>query len=112
MSEKQPQFDTKTRLWCSLAYFPVLFFLPLVFCHGDERAKFHANQGLVLFLAYAIGNAIISLVCIFVHSPEVKNAIYTICNLVCVCFSILGILHVCRDQETPLPIIGGIKIIR
>ena len=112
MNEQQPQFDTKTRLCCVLAYFSVLFFLPLVFCPGNERAKFHANQGLVLCITVAVANVLIAVACLFIHSPEVKNAIYTIFNLLAVCFSILGVLHVCREEERPLPIIGNIKIIK
>lgn len=112
MNEQQPQFDTKTRLCCVLAYFSILFFLPLVFCKDDERAIFHANQGLVLCLANAIGNVIIALVCIFITSPEVKNAIYTIFNLVSICFCILGVLHVVREQQIELPIIGKITLIK
>ena len=112
MNEQQPQFDTKTRLCCVLAYFSILFFLPLVFCRENEYAKFHANQGLVLCLANIIGNVIIALVCIFIISPEVKNAIYTIFNLVSICFCILGILHVVREQQIELPIIGKITLIK
>ena len=112
MNEQQPQFDTKTRLCCVLAYFSILFFLPLVFCRENENAKFHANQGLVLCLANIIGNVIIALVCIFIISPEVKNAIYTIFNLVSICFCILGILHVVREQQIELPLIGKITLIK
>ena len=112
MSEQQPQFDTKTRLCCVLAYFSVLFFLPLVVAPNDQRARFHANQGLVLCLAHAIGNALIAVVCIFITSPDIKNAIYTIFKLVSICFCILVILHVVREEQRPLPFIGKITLIK
>ena len=112
MNEQQPQFDTKTRLCCVLAYFSILFFLPLVFCRENEYAKFHANQGLVLFISVAVINVLIELVSLVIPSPPVKNAIYTIFNLVAICFSILGVLHVVNEQDKPLPLIGKITIIK
>ncbi len=43
-----------SKLCCELAYAGTLFWLPLVFCPGDENAKYYANQGLwVLILSVA-----------------------------------------------------------
>ena len=112
MNGQNPQFDTKTRLCCVLAYFSILFFLPLVFYNDNSRARFHANQGLVLFISVVVINVLIALINIVIPSPEVKNAIYTIFNLVAICFSILGVLHVVNEQDRPLPIIGKITIIK
>ena len=42
--------DMTKRVFCAAAYFGFFFFLPLMALPGSEEAKFHANQGLVLFL--------------------------------------------------------------
>ena len=69
MSEQKQPFDTKTRFCCLLAYVPFLFFLPLVFATKNPRAKFHANQGLVLLIAFLVINAVISVIDTFVTLP-------------------------------------------
>jgi len=109
---KQPQNnDTKLRLCCALAYFSILFFVPLIFFKDDNRAKFHANQGLVLTVTMAIVNVIVAIINIFLP-PVVQNALYTIANLIGIAMTLLGVLHVCNEQLKPLPFIGGITLIK
>ena len=112
MNEQKQPFDTKTRLCCVLAYVPFLFFLPLVFLKNNSRAKFHANQGLVLLIAFLVINAVIAIIDTFVVLPVAKNAIFTICNMFLLAFVLLGVLHVCKEEDRPLPFIGKIKIIK
>ena len=109
--QKQP-FDTKTRLLCALAYVPFLFFLPLVFLKNNSSAKFHSNQGLVLLITFLVINAVISVIDTFLTLPVAKNAIFTICNMFLLAFALLGVLHVCKEEDRPLPLIGKIKIIK
>ena len=40
------------------------------------------------------------------HGPQ--NAVFTICNMLLLTFALLGILHVCKEEDRPLPFIGGI----
>ena len=112
MNEQKQPFDTKTRLLCVLAYVPFLFFLPLVFASKNSRTKFHANQGLVLLIAIVVINLLIAVLDSFVTLPVAKNAIFTICNMFLLAFALLGILHVCKEEDRPLPFIGKIKIIK
>ena len=112
MSEQKQPFDTKTRLLCVLAYVPFLFFLPLIVASKNPRAKFHANQGLVLLIAFFVINAVIAFIDAFVTLPVAKNAIFTICNMFLLAFALLGVLHVCKEEDRPLPLIGKIKIIQ
>ena len=112
MSEQKQPFDAKTRLFCALAYVPFLFFLPLVFLKNNSSAKFHANQGLVLLITFVVINAVVAVVDTFVTLPVAKNAIFTICNMLLLAFALLGVLHVCKEEDRPLPLIGKIKIIK
>ena len=105
MNEQQPQFDTKTRICCVLAYFSILFFLPLVVAPGDQRAKFHANQGLVLFLV-GIVIGIIGVI------PVVGAIVALVGGLATFVFAILGIINALKGEMKPLPLIGGIEIIK
>ena len=62
-------YDTQdvqnNKIWAALSYVGILFILPLLVNGGQSRyAKYHANQGFILFLAEAvviIANAILSL---------------------------------------------------
>lgn len=48
------EFDTQdaqdAKIWSILAYFGILFFLPLVGVPNSAYGKFHANQGLILLI--------------------------------------------------------------
>lgn len=48
------EFDTQdaqdAKIWSVLAYFGILFFLPLVAVPNSAYGKFHANQGLILLI--------------------------------------------------------------
>ena len=50
------EFDTQdaqdAKIWSVLAYFGILFFLPLVAVPNSAYGKFHANQGLILLIFY------------------------------------------------------------
>jgi len=79
---------------------PILFFLPLVSGEKTAYGTFHANQALILFIAWIISSiltiAIIGLV------------LY----IACFVFMILGIVSACNGSKKPLPGIGAIKIIK
>ncbi len=67
-AEKEPESGTQTgaagasepaaKLFSALSYFSVLFILPYIFCGNDEFARFHAKQGLGLFIFGAIADII------------------------------------------------------
>lgn len=72
--------------------------LIVAFCAGDkEGAKFHLNQALVVFLF-----SLLSII------PCV-GWIWAIFMLVC---WIMGLIAAINQEEKPVPLIGGIKIIK
>ena len=112
MNEQQPKNNnSKLRFCCALAYFGILFFIPLIFFKDEKSAKFHANQGLVLCIATAIANVIVAVVNLFIP-PEVQNVVYTVVNFLGIAMTLLGVLHVCKEEDRPLPFIGGITLIK
>lgn len=72
--------------------------LIIAFCAGDkEGAKFHLNQALVIFLF-----SLLSLIpCI--------GWIWSIFMLVC---WIMGLIAAINQEEKPVPLIGGIQILK
>lgn len=91
-----------------LAYIGILFIVPLLAAKDSKFAMYHANQGLVLFLAELIAGfaaAILSVALIgFLLMPLVW--------LVSFILMIIGILNAANKQMKPLPIIGGITLIK
>lgn len=87
--------DTKTTSW--VAYLSWIGLL-IAFCAGDkEGAKFHINQSLVIFL-FSLASII----------PCV-GWIWGIFMVVC---WIMGLIAAINQEEKPVPLIGGIKILK
>jgi uncharacterized membrane protein len=81
-----------------LAYIGLIGWLIAYLAGDKEGAKFHLNQGLVLWIAGIICGII--------------PCIGWICAIVVLVLIIMGIISAAKDEEKPLPIIGGIKILK
>lgn len=103
--------DNKIKFACVAAYFWVLFFVPLIICPDDARGRFHANQGLVLLLCLGVANAVISIVGLILPA-FIKGVLYVAAELCGLALTVIGVLNVCADKMSPLPVIGKINIIK
>lgn len=103
----------------------LLFFVPLL--AGAHKTspfvKFHANQGTVLALfsiALSIVQAILQgiLTAIFLNSWNswgawsILTTIFGLLWIIPAIFCIMGIINVSKGEMKPLPLIGGIHIIK
>lgn len=114
--EFDPQDIEKNKVLSSLAYLGILFFLPLVGCPDSKFGKFHANQGLVLFLAEVIFGAIGNLIrVVLLLVPFVGGAMATLINtvigIVFVVALVMGLVNTLNGKAKEIPIIGKIKLI-
>lgn len=92
-----------------LAYFGFLFLVPLLAAPNSPYARFHTNQGLVLF----IFDAIVGVVCgILGRIPIAGAIISSVLGLAVLVLLILGVVNAATGKASELPIIGGIKIIK
>lgn len=107
----QDNTETKVKLSCAVAYLWILFFVPLILCPDDARGKFHANQGLVLFITMLALNAVVVVINLFMP-PVVKNILYTLTEFFGIALTIIGILNVCNGEMKPLPLIGKFNLIK
>ena len=87
-----------------LAY--ILFFLPMLAAPQSKFAMYHANQGLVLFLTAMAVNLVGSIISIgwFVIIP--------LGNLAIIVLVVLGIINAYNGEAKPLPLIGGINLLK
>ncbi len=102
-------FDAKdieaNKLMAVLGY--ILFFIPLLAAKDSPYAKFHANQGLILFIAgVAVGiiGSIIPILGWFLILP--------FGSLIVGILGIVGIINAIGGKAKELPVIGKFKIIK
>jgi uncharacterized membrane protein len=99
----------KNKIFAVLAYIGILFLVPLLAAKDSKFARYHTNQGVVLFLAGIVcsfAGGILSLVpfvgCIAL--PAVMIAILV--------FMVLGIINAAKGECKPLPLIGQYTLIK
>jgi len=106
----------ENKVMAVLAYLSFLVFIPLFAAPNSRFARYHANQGLILFLtelAFGIVYAILSAI-IFSLSWRLWFLI-TIVGLLGLVFLIpmvIGILNALNGRKRPLPLIGHIRILK
>ena len=97
-----------------LAY--IIFLIPLFAAKESPFARYHTNQGLVLALAavaYGIVYGILSTIVLTISWR--LYLVVSILGWVYVVFavlSVIGIINAVNGRMKPLPIIGGIKILK
>lgn len=101
-----------------LAYLSWLVIVPWIAAKESPFARYHTNQGLVLAIveiAWWILSAILTAIATTAYSLgflAVIGVISWILGIVFLVFSILGIVNAAKGEMKPLPIIGGIKILK
>ena len=99
----------KNRAFAIIAYLWILFVVALIAAPNLKFAKFHANQGLVLFLAELIFGAS----CLVLAFIPILGHLTILAGWVAgIVFAILGIVNAAGGQCKPLPLIGHFQIIK
>lgn len=85
----------------------------IAFCAGDkEGAKFHLNQALNLWIIN-VASSVLSFV--LGGIPVIGLIVGIVCTVVgiftFVCW-ILGLINAIKEEEKPLPLIGGIALLK
>ena len=101
------QFDKddieKNKVMGLLAY--ILFFIPLLAAKDSPFARYHANQGLVLFLAAILSSVILII-------PILGWIIAPILSILITVLAVIGIINALNGKAKELPIIGKFKILK
>lgn len=91
------------------AYIGILFLVPLLAAKDSPYARFHASQGLTLFIveiAYAI------VVTILTFIIPLLGLVLNLIFLLFLVLAIVGIVNAVSGKAKELPIIGGIKLLK
>lgn len=98
-----------------LDYIGFLWILGLFVEKDDPHVKFHTNQGLVLFLldvVVGIVNVVFSFLSFIPVVGLLLSIVVWVLYVGCFVLMILGIVNAAQGQQKPLPLIGGITLLK
>lgn len=100
-----------------LAYIGILVLIPIFAAKDNRFVRYHANQGLVLFLAeliYMVIQRVLVRVSflLFWRLGLLMTGVLNLLWLGFIAFLVIGIVNVCDGKAKELPVIGKIKLIK
>lgn len=104
-----PQDVEANKVMAVLAYLSWLVVIPIFGAKDSPYARFHANQGLVLFLAELIWGVFAGITASFLWF---LGLILNLAHLAFVVLMILGIVNAARGRAKELPVIGRFRILK
>lgn len=106
----------KGKLMSILAYLGILCLIPYFAEKENKYVRFHAIQGLNLFLAnviYSVGISIISSILLFIPVLGwIISMLLSVLSYGFLVLSIMGIIYACQDKAKELPIVNKLQIIK
>ena len=106
----------QNKIMAILAYFGILVVIPIFAAKESKFARFHANQGLVLFIAsvaYWIMLEIIKSIIVSISTGLLLiTTILGLTYLVFMVLGIMGIVNAATGKAKELPIIGKFSLLK
>lgn len=103
-AEQDADDVNKNKLMAAIAYIGILVLIPVFLAKDSKFAKFHANQGLVLFIIGLITTVLGKIKFLKWIAAIVSCALFICC--------IVGIIYAIQGKAKELPVIGNIKILK
>ena len=104
----------KGKAFSLVGYFWILFFIPLLI-KDNKYCKFHANQGLNLFIFSLLGGILVTILSMGFDalSLNIVSIILKVLFSILILFLlIIGVYNVLINKSKELPIIGNIRFIK
>lgn len=123
-SEFDAEDISKNKILSLFAYLGILVLVPLFAAKDSKFAKFHANQGLVIFIAEIIINVAVAILGIIFSYTIYKvvvlgaivkiliNLIVWVARVVLFALSIYGIVNCVQGNAVKFPVIEKISILK
>lgn len=92
--------SARSSLFAVFAYVPFLCLVPILRMHENENLRFHARQGLVLFLIELVAGVFLI--------PALSSLIWKAVLIACIASSVVGVLFALQGRRIRLPIIGDL----
>ncbi len=115
--EVEAEDAEKNKMFGILAYLGILCLVPILAAKDSPFAKYHANQGLVLFIAWIVLAVAVNIIdailsTILPASLGFIASILSLAYLGILILVVLGIINAAAGKCVPLPVIGGIKLLK
>lgn len=102
----------QNKVYAIVGYIGILFLVPLLAAPNSRYARYHANQGIVLFIATVVVTGAFA---VLGHIPvlgRVLGLVGSVAWIVSLVFMILGIVNAASGKCKPLPLIGGVQLLK
>ena len=107
-----PQDIAQNKVMAILSYISILVLIPVFAAKNSAFAKFHANQGLILFIAQFGLGLVLGLLGLIPYVGVVFSILMWICEVVLFALSLTGLIYAILGKAKELPFIGGIYILK
>lgn len=87
---------SEERVYAAMAYLAVLVVVPLLVRRGDPYVAFHARQGLVILIGYAVALLLSSVL------PRVGSLLFMLLMLA----SVVGLVNALIGRQWRIPLVG------
>ncbi len=108
-----PKDVQDNKVMAILAYFGLLFLIPLFAAKESPFARFHTNQGLILCITWIVAMIIVAILgTILMFISPILSFIPYLIMFVFPILGIIGIINAAKGEMKELPIIGKYRIIK
>lgn len=111
-SEFEQEDINQNKVMAVLAYIGILVLVPLLAAPNSKYARYHANQGLLLFIAEICLGVVMGIFILIPVLNIIIGILGGIVSLLFFVFAIIGIVNACQGKAKGLPIFGKFKILR
>ncbi len=98
-----PQDIEKNKVMALFAY--IIFLIPLLAAKDSPFARFHTNQGLILFIG-ALATSVVAMI------PFIGWIVSSIAAVAVTVLSVIGIINAAGGKAKELPLIGKFKLLK
>ena len=97
-----------------VGYVPPLFFIQLITAKGSPYARFHANQGLLLLIAYVAVSIVVGIISGIFTALKLGfiGSIFGLLEVVPALLMVFGIVFTAKNRSKELPIIGKFRLLK
>ena len=102
----------QNKVFAIIGYLGILFLVPLLAAPNSRFARYHANQGIVLFIATVVVTGVFF---VLGHIPVLGRVFGFVGYLVWLfafVLMVLGIVNAANGKCQPLPVLGGVQLLK
>jgi uncharacterized membrane protein len=112
--EVTPEDAENNKIFGILSYLIFLWWVPLVAAKNSPFAKYHANQGFVLFVFWVVLLVVVQIVDGVLNMLGLYTLqwVFSLLYLSVIYLLVVGIINAAAGKCVPLPVIGKFKLIK